>query len=199
MENLKEALTTAPVLAHPDMDKAFILHTDASDLGLGAVLSQIQDDGKEHPIAYAARALKPYEKNYVTHDKECLAIKFGIEHFRHYLYGGPKFSIVTDHSALRWLMTSPPKNSRLARWRLEMDEYDFTITHRSGKENANADGLSRSPLFRDIAGPRPNIVAQSRIESLPLENEEAREVVNFVNYVIKMNNAQKRTLAAITP
>ncbi|MEJ2229930.1 MAG: pol polyprotein, partial [Nitrospirales bacterium] len=131
-ETLKAALTSPPVLAHPDYTKPFILHTDASGFSVGAVLSQIQPDGKEHPIAYAGRALKKYELNYSTHDKEALAIKFGVQHFRHFLYGGPPFTVYTDHSALRWLMTTPPQNSRLARWKVELSEYDFSIKYRPG-------------------------------------------------------------------
>jgi hypothetical protein len=193
-KTLKKALTESPVLIHPDMKKPFILHTDASNDGLGAVLSQLGEDEKEHPIAYAARTLKSSERNYVTHDLECLAIKFGIEHFRHFLYGGPKFQVVTDHIAFRWLMTAPPKNSRIARWRLEFDEYDFDIKHRPGKENANADVLSRNPRFAEIAGPRSLSMITEKLAATPLTDiTEGEEIIQAIDETLKKAPARQRS------
>ena len=97
---LKQRLMTAPILAYPDFERSFILYTDASRTGLGAVLSQIGPDGKEHVISYASRSLKPAETRYPITDQECLAIDWAVKYYRHYLELKP-FTIVTDHSALK--------------------------------------------------------------------------------------------------
>ena len=142
-EELKEKLIQYPILSYPDYEKEFILITDASGRGLGAVLSQLNGDGKEIVIAYASRSLVQAEKNYPITDQECLAIMWAIEHFHKYLIG-KKFMIITDHSALKTLKTAKiPTKGRRARWIMELQQYDFEIKHRSGKENSNADGLSR--------------------------------------------------------
>src|SRR5436190_14867991 len=104
-DRLKEMLTKAPVLRYPDFEKAFIIYTDASGIGLGAVLSQIQENRKEGVIAYASRSLNQAERNYPITDQECLAVIWAIKHFQHYL-GLKPFMIITDHSALKWLQTS---------------------------------------------------------------------------------------------
>src|SRR6266498_463771 len=101
-EELKEKLIQYPILSYPDYEKEFILITDASGRGLGAVLSQLNDDGKKVVIAYASRSLVQAEKNYPITDQECLAIMWAIEHFHKYLIG-KKFMIITDHSALKTL------------------------------------------------------------------------------------------------
>ena len=102
--DIKSCLTTSPTLIRPDFSKPFILHTDASQIGLGAVLCQIGDDDKEHVIAYASRVLHGPETNYTVSELECLAVIWAIEKFRCYLEGW-KFTVVTDHSCLRWLLT----------------------------------------------------------------------------------------------
>jgi ribonuclease HI len=134
-------LTTTPVLAHPDFDKPFYLLTDGSAEGLGAVLSQLNENGMEQVIAYASKTLQGAQKNYSATELECLAVIWAVEHFHHYLDIKP-FIILTDHSALTWLHTSPMKGHR-ARWILRLQPYDFIIKHRPGKENKNADALSR--------------------------------------------------------
>ena len=142
-EELKKKLIEYPILSYPNYEKEFILITDASGEGLGAVLSQYNDEGKETVIAYASRGLKPAEKNYPITEQECLAIVWAIEYFHKYLIR-KKFTIITDHSALKTLKTSKiPKTGRRARWMMEIQQYDFEIKHRAGKENGNADALSR--------------------------------------------------------
>ena len=106
----------------PDFSKAFTLQTDASDRGIGAVLSQHGVDGKEHPVAYFSKKLLPREEKYSTVEKECLAIKVGIEAFRVYLLGKP-FVIQTDHKALVWLDRLKDSNARLTRWALALQSY----------------------------------------------------------------------------
>ncbi len=102
-EALKEALTTAPVLAYTDPEKAFIFATDASSKSIGAVLSQLDGDGREHPIHYASRGLTSPEKNLSTYEREALAIIFALKKFRHYLLC-QKFKLFTDHEALKYVI-----------------------------------------------------------------------------------------------
>ena len=135
-DKLKQLLCSAPILCYPDFDREFILQTDASDVGLGAVLSQIDKSGNEHVVAYASKTLSPREKNYSTTEKEAFAIQFGTQHFRVYLLGR-KFTISTDHSALSWLQ------GRIARWLMDLQEFDFEVKHRAGRVHNNADALSR--------------------------------------------------------
>jgi hypothetical protein len=99
---MKKALTETPVLIHPDFKKDFTLYTDASGFAMGAVLEQIGEDGKSHPVAYASKTLSKPERNYSTTELECYAVVWGIEKFHHYLYGR-KFKVITDHQALTWL------------------------------------------------------------------------------------------------
>src|SRR5688572_12705807 len=115
-EELKHRLITAPVLAHPDFDKPFILYTDASTIGLGAVLAQQQDDGKERPIAYHARTLKGAEKNYPITELECLAVIWAIVKLRHYLQNNHTFTLYTDHIALKNLKGHTNPSKRRMRW-----------------------------------------------------------------------------------
>ena len=115
---LKDLLCSAPVLSYPNFKQEFILQTDASDVGVGAILSQYDKDGVEHVIAYSSRALSPRERNYSTTEKEAYAIQFGTQHFRVYLVGR-KFTIITDHNALKWLNQIEPKG-RVARWLMDL-------------------------------------------------------------------------------
>jgi len=148
-DKLKEMLVSHPILEYPDWNKEFILITDASGEGLGVVLSQINDNGKEVVIAYASRSLRGVEVNYPITEMECLAIVWGIEHFHKYLIAN-KFTVITDHSALKTLKTVKcPKKGRRARWIMELQQYDFEIKHRPGKQNNNADALSRLKYKKD--------------------------------------------------
>ena len=140
---LRESLCNSPVLRSPDFTKEFILQTDASDRGIGAVLSQQDDDGVDHPISFYSRKLLPREERYATVEKECLAIKAAVEAFKVYLLGR-HFTITTDHRALEWLSKVRDKNARLTRWSLALQPYYFDVVYRKGSANANADGLSRA-------------------------------------------------------
>ena len=147
-KRLKEKLTSAPVLAAPDWTQPFILHTDASKFGLGAVLAQ-SINGEERVIAYASKSLNKAQQNYTTSDRECLAIIWGIRHFRAHLLGR-KFDLFTDHSALQFINTmklNRDLSGRLARYQMFLQEYEFEPHYRKGEENANADALSRDPAF----------------------------------------------------
>jgi len=142
-EQLKNALVTSPVLAMPNDHDSFILDTDACDVSVGAVLSQVQD-GMERLIAYASRSLSKQEINYYVTRKELLAVVYYALPFRQYLLGC-KFLIRTDHSALQWLRSTPEPIGQLARWCEILEEFDFQIVHRPGRNHGNADALSRRP------------------------------------------------------
>jgi hypothetical protein len=149
-ENLRDKLTQVPIVQYPNFNKPFFLYTDASITGLGAVLAQ-KDNNQEHVIAYVSRTLNPAEKNYAITELECLAIIWAVKYFRHYLYGS-KFSIITDHAALKWLLNSVTENAnrRLERWKIVLSEYDFEIIYRKGKNHSNADAFSRLNLNQEI-------------------------------------------------
>ena len=147
-EQLKKCLTTAPILAYPDYSEAsspFILDTDASAYGIGAVLSQEQA-GTVRVIAYASRSLTKSERNYDTYHRELLSSVTFIQQFRCYLVGR-KFLLRTDHMALKALLTSSDPRGKKARWIEVLSDYDFEIVHRKGKAHQNADSLSRSPAL----------------------------------------------------
>lgn len=140
---LKAALCSSPVLGYPQSHGTFILDTDASNVGIGAVLSQIQD-GEERVIEYFSRVISKPERNYCVTRKELLAIVRAVDHFHKYLYGR-KFLIRTDHAALKWLLRMKNPEGQLARWMEKLQQYNFEIRHRPGRVHKNADALSRRP------------------------------------------------------
>src|SRR5436190_3909218 len=140
-ECAKNLLINTPILQYPDYEKTFTITTDASNFAIGAVLSQ-NFENKELPIAYASRTLNEHEINYSTTEKELLAIVWAVKYFRPYVYGR-KFKIITDHRPLTWLMSLKDPNSKLMRWRIKLEEYDFEIVYKEGKLNTNADALLR--------------------------------------------------------
>jgi hypothetical protein len=140
---LKEALCTAPVLGYPRPGERFIIDTDASNLGIGGVLSQVQDGG-ERVIAYFSKTLSKAERNYCVTRRELLAIVKTLEHFHKYLYG-QEFHLRTDHSALTWLLSFRNLEGQTARWVQRLQEYNYSSEHRQGIRHTNADALSRRP------------------------------------------------------
>ncbi|KAK7907616.1 hypothetical protein WMY93_016228 [Mugilogobius chulae] len=140
-EDLKEAICTGPVLHSPDFEKPFILQTDASGVGLGAVLLQ-EKEGERRPVVFLSRKLLDRETRYSTVEKECLAMKWAIDSLRYYLLGR-HFTLETDHRALQWLHRMRDANTRIAGWYLALQPYNFTVQYRPGKTNVVADCLSR--------------------------------------------------------
>ncbi|MEW8316224.1 MAG: reverse transcriptase domain-containing protein [Candidatus Thiodiazotropha endolucinida] len=137
-----ERLTHPPVLAYADYKLPFKLHTDASSTGLGAVLYQ-QQDGRDRVVAYASRSLKPAEKNYPAHKLEFLALKWAVtDKYHDYLYGS-KFEAVTDNNPLTYILTTAKLDATGRRWVAALSAYNFTLSYRSGINNADADDLSR--------------------------------------------------------
>ena len=141
---LKTRLTTKPILIRPNFDQRFVPHTDASDFGLGAVLAQEVAGKREGAVAYLSRSLTQAERNYDTTEREALAVVWAVKKLRHYLIG-VDFELVTDHKALKWLFNRADPEGKLARWITTLQNYTFTITHRSGATHLNADALSRIP------------------------------------------------------
>ena len=145
--NLKAALVSAPILQYPDPQQPFILDTDASAHGIGAVLSQLFG-GEERVVAYYSRALSAPERNYCTTRKELLAVVEAARQFHPYLYGA-EFTVRSDHSALQWLRKLKDPEGQLARWLARLDQYRYKVVHRSGEKHVNADALSRRPCRTD--------------------------------------------------
>ena len=141
-DKIKESLTKKPILKLVDFGKPFILQTDASNTGLGAVLSQ-EYDGVKWPVAYASRKLSDAEKNYAVVERECLAVVWATKKFYPYLYGR-EFVLETDHQPLMYLQKSKTINGRLMRWALHIQSFRFNIKYVKGSENVGADYLSRS-------------------------------------------------------
>ena len=143
---LKQLLVSAPVLAYPRFQSGypFIVETDASTSGLGAVLAQQQDDGNVHPIAFASRSLSKHEQNYGITELETLGLVWAVKLFRPYILGH-HCVVFTDHAACTSLLNSNNPSSKLARWAMAIQELDLDIRHRSGKSNLVADALSRNP------------------------------------------------------
>jgi len=138
---LKGMLVRSPILKLPELDEPFVLRTDASDVGLGAILLQEQD-GDQLPVAYASRKLLPREQNYAVIEKECLAVVWGINKFHRYLFG-KQFVLETDHQPLIYLNKAKVANARLMRWALQLQPYRFRIEAIRGRDNVGADYLSR--------------------------------------------------------
>jgi hypothetical protein len=144
-QHLKSVLSSTPLLGHPDFTKTFILEIDASFLGLGAVLSQQQDQGLV-VLGYASRGLRKNERNmenYSSMKLELLGLKWAItDKFRDLLLGA-QFIVYTDNNPLSYLQTTAKLGATETRWAAELAQFNFTIKYRSGKSNANADALSR--------------------------------------------------------
>lgn len=141
IDSLKNALISREViLAYPDFKKEFQLTTDASNVALGAVLSQ--DD---RPIAFISRTLSEAEENYAANEKEMLAIIWALGNLRNYLYGTAKVIIYTDHQPLTFALSTKNNNSKMKRWKAILEEYNYEMKYKPGKSNVVADALSRPP------------------------------------------------------
>ena len=132
------------LLSPPQFDRMFILDTDASNEGVGAVLSQVGEDGREQVVAYGSRLLTKAERKYCVTRKELLAVVTFTKKFRPYLLG-KKFLLRTDHGSLVWLTNFKDPQGQLARWLEILQEFSFEVQHRRGSKHTNADALSRLP------------------------------------------------------
>ena len=134
-------MVEATSLAFPLPQEPYIIDTDASDVALGAVLSQ-KIDGVERPIAFFSRVMNSTQRNYCTTRRELLAVISALQHFRHYLLHN-KVILRTDHHSLKWLQTFKRPEGILARWVETLAKFDFTIEHRPARLHSNVDGVSR--------------------------------------------------------
>ncbi|MGL5405383.1 MAG: reverse transcriptase/ribonuclease H family protein, partial [Propionibacteriaceae bacterium] len=145
---IRDLLCTTPILALPSTGiKAgkFVLDTDASEVAIGAVLSQRNANGQEKVIAYGSRSLSKQERNYCTTRKDMLAVVHFVRKYRHYLLGR-NFVLRTDHQALKWLQTFKDPEGQIARWQGQLQEYNYDCVHSAGKKHGNSDALSRRPV-----------------------------------------------------
>lgn len=185
-EKCKELLINPPILQYPDFDQPFILTTDASNIALGAVLSQ-NHNGQDLPIAYASRTLNETETKYSVTDKELLSLVWSTKYFRPYLYGH-KFIIRTDHQPLKWLFNLKDNvNSRLTRWKIKLSEYDFTVEYKKGKSNTNADALSRIEIH------------PIETDSMQVNIDESQIDPAFESLLKELENLDNGTLNTPTP
>lgn len=181
-EQLKNAMIQAPVLNMPNFEQKFIIQCDASDYAVGAALVQKDEKtGNDKPIAFASRKLRGAELNYTTTEKECLAVVFAIEKFKQYVEG-LQFEIITDHSALIWLLKQNDLKGRLARWILKLQQYDFEIKHIKGSQNIVPDTLSRMPI-PEIALIQMDNVKDDSYEQL--KEKIQKNPLKYDNYKIK--------------
>ena len=175
-QELKAVLTSPPILAYPEDAGAFILDTDASGEGLGAVLSQVQG-GKECVIGYFSRALTKEEQQYCVTRRELLAVVMAVQHFHYYLYGR-HFTIRSDHGSLRWLMNFKNPEGQMWRWLRILSTYDFDIVHRPGKQHKNADGLSRRPCDKCRHCERQEMKQKSEVSGCPGHSMRAMDMTS---------------------
>ena len=159
-QDLKAALLCEPVLQSPDFESQFTVQTDASGVGLGAVLLQGEAE-EQKPVAYISRKLFPRETRYSVVELECLAVKWALETLKYYLMGRD-FLLESDHKALQWLGKMKDSNARITRWYLSLQPFQFQIRYRAGKQNPVADFLSRHPSDEPSEG-GGNVKSEGRI------------------------------------
>ena len=143
-QELKDLLLKELVAAYPDFSVPFRLYTDASNICIGVILAQKQE-GRERIICCASRMLNKSEQNYGATKKECLAVVWGIKNFRNYLIAN-HFKDYTAYHPLQWLRSMKSESSLLHRWAAQLEDYDFEILHRPGKNQGHIDALSRLPV-----------------------------------------------------
>jgi hypothetical protein len=145
-EQMKEALSSAPVLRASDHKKPFYIHCDASDVGGGASLEQLHEDGKPYAVQFWSKKFSETERNYDTVKKETFIAKEALRHFRPHIHGA-EVHLYTDNQPLVFMRTQRPPRAQYIRWQQEFDEYNITFHHKKGRDNVVPDALSRSPEF----------------------------------------------------
>ena len=150
-EALRSALVSPPILAFPNFDRPFIVSTDASGFGIGCILKQTDDAGRERVVAYASRVLTEVERRYSVTERECLALRYATQVFRPYLHGA-KFKVVTDHRSLLQMKTLKNPTNRLNRFSMDLEGFDYDIEFKEGRKHSDADALSRYGLRSSAEG-----------------------------------------------
>ena len=187
----KQLLTASNVLTHYDPNLPLKLAADASQYGVGAVISHVLPGGDERPIAFASQSLSKSEQNYAQIDKEALALIFGVLKFHAYIFGS-KFTLVTDHQPLTTIL-GPKKGipsvvaAQLQRWAIRLSAYTYDIEFRSTAAHGNADALSRLPL--SMKGPEypseVHLCNVKQIESLPVTSQGFDNVPDRTQFSVK--------------
>lgn len=190
--DLKEVLCGQPVLKLFSEDPSFAVqvHTDASRLGLGAVLLQADEEENFRPVVYLSRALKGAEANYTSTELEALAVKWSLDQLRPYLIGR-KFSVVTDHHALCWLLKYKEGNQRLLRWSLSLQEFDFEVIYKTGRLHYAPDCLSRLPFTESSSKVRILQVTDGVTSLTDIPGEQRRDT--FCHGIIELLHGQSGT------
>ena len=201
-QELKAHLCSPPILEYPDFSQAFHLHTDASQSAIGYVLGQ-HINGCEKVIAYGGRELNLAETRYSTTEREALAVVDGIKRYQPYLSCN-KFYVHTDHSSLSWLMKVKDPTGRLARWALQLQQYDFEIIHCPGTQNGAADALSRrsyppsiehSPISLPVAAVEHPCPPPVNLHTLQREDSDLFAIITYLETsTLPDNDAKARSL-----
>lgn len=191
---LKEKLTSSPILKQADPTKPYVIRTDASSYGLGAIL--LQGEGpNEHPIEYASRLLTSAERNYSTTEREALAVIWSLKKFQGYI-DGAEVTIASDHQPLKWLLSLKSPSGRLARWALQLQSYNLKMQYIPGKSNVIADMLSRPPCAHEenscslcaVAIDFPT-VSSADLRSQQLQDPELKKIIDCFEDNERANDA----------
>eukprot|EP00731_Ephydatia_muelleri_P006855 Em0003g1103a len=169
-EELKSRLVSPPILAYPDFKQPFLLHTDASDAAIGAVLSQVQG-GTERVIAYWSRKLQKAERNYSTTEREALAVVASLKEFYPYVYGFP-CKLITDHNPLTSLNRIKDVGGRLTRWLLFLQQFNLDFQYKPGRLHTNADTLSRIPSRDNTVAAIEELISEDTLHTFLKAQEE---------------------------
>ena len=185
-QRLLRCLSSTPILGYPDFHQQFVVETDASNMGLGAVLRQGQT-----VIEYASRTLNKAERNYSATEKECLGVVWALQKFAMYLEGS-HFKVITDHKPLTYLLSLKEPRGKLARWRVELDTFDFEIAHRPGKLMTVPDALSRAPVVGavNISG----LWSPYELVCLQQQDDAVGVLYNWVKSRYKLKDIKQRTV-----
>ena len=176
------------ILSYPDLDKDFVLETDASALGLGAVLSELRM--RVHPVAYASRSLSPQEKRYAVTELETLAVVWAVSHFHAYLYGH-NVQVFTDHSAVKAVRKLPaPVASTLGDGPRCVK--NIQVTYQAGRENSNADALSRCPLQRETPTTSVTDVAVAQVQCADSDIGDLLQQLSVTDIPASMHYSQEQ-------
>jgi transposase InsO family protein len=178
-DTLISALTKPPTLALYDPNKPCLLYTDASKIGIGATLAQKDENEVEHVIEYFSRSLLPHQENYSASELECFAVVEAIERFEVYLHR--PFTVITDHSALQWLLTLKKPKGKLYRWSVRMSTHTFKIIHKAGRAQQHVDALSRSPVCLHLS-PKEIMDSQTNSDMTFVKNPIKRQNVITVRH-----------------